>query len=459
MDPSALFAKLSNGVIGSFAGALQLSALILLTSTLASCQATTSGTPNSQQDSADGFYDLTTKRPIVLKIKKQEIQPQRSVADIPMAPVEKYEGTQRKCVNASLNSRVAVDIPQGEWKVLWKSKIPQSNFPKAVLVAGDRVVLEGTGHWILFDVDGKVISQGRNGASGIFIDGSQMYSADATGLIRAKRLVDGANAMAFSLFFGDAYARSFLYRNASRFLAVSHLRERDRHDRNRETESTIEHVELGQPEQLDRDGMLRSAKYLRHFARKDRSILAAAGEKHYVIAANDRIYRLDKELNVTQALSERFKPIALSLDQAERAYLIVEKEAKRFLWIVQTDGSLALEFQLPEAFRAASNPPIIGYDHSVFVFAGKELLAVDYRGKVRWQQQFPAEIAGAVVTPKSGLIIAAGSELVRINDTGERFVLIDLKTEQILTAPSFTSDGDLFIATSSNLYRFGSVPK
>ena len=62
-------------------------------------------------------------------------------------------------------------------------------------------------------------------------------------------------------------------------LVVSSERELDPHLSDTKEQSLVELIDLGDPEKVDRDGIISSATTVRHFARKTRTLLVRPSTK------------------------------------------------------------------------------------------------------------------------------------------------------------------------------------
>jgi len=425
----------------------QLLIVILFFSTFVSCQ----NVKTKQQTTPDGFYALLSNEP-VKTVAPQEIRRLNKPQTFPRAAIEKRNEIARAYINEELNSRLPFKLNSGNWKIKWQADLATSFTPLAVLETKDRIVVHSDGIWWLFDKEGKKLKHGQVGASGVVLDSENFYAADSTGLIVARRLSDGNDVFALSLFFGDEYERSFMIRKGRRFLAVSRERELDPNVPDTKENSLIELVDLGDPLKTDRDGLLKSSKSLAHLVRKTKLLFSAAHGETIVFATQNRIYLADMNLNITQAFSGDFTPLTMSLDEAGRIYLIVEEKKRRSLWLMLPTGELATTFELPFSFGQITMPPIIGYDHQVYIIGDNKILSVNSEGRLVWQTSLEKKINGAVVTTNEQLLVSTESEILAFDAKSQKRTLFTFSNNDIQTSPVLTLNGEFLLATKKHLY-------
>jgi outer membrane protein assembly factor BamB len=186
-----------------------------------------------------------------------------------------------------------------------------------------------------------------------------------------------------------------------------------------------------------------------------------------VVATHDRIFTIDMELEVQQELTGSFGPMALSLDEAGRIYIIVYIGGTRDcflgghyeLWLLTPDGERLWAYEFPAGMQACF-PPIVGYDHTVYSFAapggydvnGQTLYAISPDGKLRWSRPEPGQYAHAVVTADDFLLVARGSDVAAYDSNGERKVLFTFPGEVLNAPPLLTERGELIVASTTALH-------
>jgi outer membrane protein assembly factor BamB len=108
---------------------------------------------------------------------------------------------------------------------------------------------------------------------------------------------------------------------------------------------------------------------------------------------------------------------------------------------------------LPASSAPFPHPPVVGYDHRVFVIADSQLLAFDPAGGVQWQRPLSSKPGGMVITPTGTLLVSDGSEMVVFLKDGERKRLFDFGKEQLTTPPAVTEKGEILVASQTHLFQ------
>lgn len=359
----------------------------------------------------------------------------------------------RPFCNGERNSRVPDPHPREPLAVRWRSTLDPQLHPAVIAAAQDRIVVTGQIAWRLFDGKGETVKDDRMGDGELVVDPANglFYFPDVDGYVAAHRLADGAKAFHLSVYFGDAYRRALIQREGRRMLVVSIEGMRDPLGNRKPRLSVIELQDLGDPFVLSEVGRLKSATRLEYLFRDTVDLRAAVHDGRLVLATGDRLYSADRDLRLQTELTGEFEPLSLSLDETLRAYMVVATENGRFLWVVSPEGQRVMSFPVPADTPPLSTPPIVGYDHRVYLVGGDRLLAVGVDGKLLWQRA-GAAIAGAVVTADGHLLVAAGSELLDIAADGAVTVLHATRGDALRTAPVPRGDGEVLVASDEALY-------
>jgi outer membrane protein assembly factor BamB len=106
---------------------------------------------------------------------------------------------------------------------------------------------------------------------------------------------------------------------------------------------------------------------------------------------------------------------------------------------------------MPSGFEPSA-PPVVGFDHTVYLITPHRLVAIDTAGATRWDQSEEGEVAGAGVTPEGNLIVAAGANLFAYDAAGKRTRLFNVPDDVLVTAPVIDEKGNLLVAGRRRLY-------
>jgi hypothetical protein len=380
-----------------------------------------------------------------------------TIASEPPPPVPKAVpgkaagGCTRPWYNEEQNSRCPFPLPEGRWVVKWSAKLRQGFPPAFVLQSGERILVEA-GVWQLFDRSGKLAGEGRAGPSHLSMESDQglFFHVNSDGELAAQALTDGRERFNTLLQFADEYVRRFFARRGSRVLLLGNERQLDPHMHYLASRSLIGSLDLSEllaPAPASGEASARNTGSLMLGSTQ---VVAAASGNRLVVAAPDHLIIFDLELKAQAAFSGKFNPQAISLDEAGRAYLLVVTGQGQSLWVVSPAGRRELAVSLPAVSIA---PPIIGWDHRIYLSAQDKLLVISPAGAMLPEYKPGAQVAGATITADDQLLVAAGTELVAFPARSReepRRVLFNFGG-QLLTPPVLTAGKEILAATATEL--------
>lgn len=357
----------------------------------------------------------------------------------------------RPFINEALNSRLAVKLPAGAWHKRWDAAL-ERDFPyKHIMQSKDRILLQGARRWRLLDRNGKSLKVEALGPSEAIMDpeNAQLLLGDRLGFIEARRYSDGTKAFDFSANGIENYERVFLTRRGNRVIIASFERPMNPHPIAPPNTSVIELHDLGNPPHVEENVLASDKTLVTHRFEAPRITAAAQGEA-VVFAVKNAIYLADRNLRIVHALGGSFDPWAMSLDENGRIHLIVMEDGKYFVWKLNPRGErlFAVEFDKP----LLPLPPVVDYDHRVFVAAADEVMALSPSGGILWRQKMEGRVAGMTATTDDYLLVAAGNTVWAFNAKGERRSLAAFEGESLTAAPILTATGELLAATAEHLY-------
>ncbi len=428
---------------------LMAAATLLGTGTEVSCQ-----TKTKEMTMNDSFYVTSPDNPVKLDRPLISIQP-ASGGTIPRAiPTRGADGCLRAFVNQQLNSRISHTLGVDDWKIGWQQDVFAGLYPSYVLESNNRILVHGVDRLQLFDDDGKSITTGRIGQSSVFIDSahSLFYLSDENGYIAARRLSDGGEEFVFHAYFGNDFRRSLLERKERRMLIVSVERPTDPHGRDKPNLSVIEVHDLGAPLNINADHILVSAKRQTNLMRDTINLHAALRGETLVLATDQRVYFTDLDLKINSVLQGEFTPLSMSLDEASRVYLLAQTKAGIELWLVTNDGKRLMSYVLPQDMRVSTAPPIVSYNHRIYILGTDRVLAISPNGRLDWVRSLKTTHSSAVVTADDQLLVSDGNELIAFDEAGKRRVLQTFANDILTTPPVLLSGGEILVASERQLY-------
>jgi hypothetical protein len=402
----------------------------------------------------DSFYVTSPDHPIKLDRPLISIQPASGGSISRATPTLGANACLRAFVNAQLNSRIPYPLGIDDWRIGWQQDIFAGLYPSYVLESNNRILVHGLDRWQLFADDGKSIATGRIGQSSVFIDSAHplFYLSDENGYIAARRLSDGGEEFVFHAYFGNDFRRSLLERKERRMLIVSIERPTDPHGRLTPNLSVIEVQDLGAPLNINADHILVSAKRQTNLMRDTINLQAALRGETLVLATDQRVYFADLDLKIDSVLQGEFTPLAMSLDEASRVYLLAQTKTEIELWLVTNDGKRLMSYVLPQDMRINPAPPIVGYNHRIYILGADRVLAISRNGSLAWVKSLKITHSSAVVTADDQLLVSDGNELIAFDEAGKRRVLHTFTDDVLTTPPVLTSSGEILVASERRLY-------
>ncbi|MBT8399866.1 MAG: hypothetical protein KJO98_05265 [Rhodothermia bacterium] len=367
-------------------------------------------------------------------------------------------GAVRPHVNDRLNSRVGLSLPDGDWVVQWTTDLARGLRADFVLHVTGRTVVKGTQLWQLFDPDGASLVVETMAENDIVLDPEHrlLYSSDIDGALNAYSLQDGSLAFTLDLLFGSEFDRVYTARRAQRVLVASVELPVDLHEPDPPKHALVEVHDLGEVVRTDDLDIVASSRLVGSTSWNEDLLYAAMNDDILVAATRGRIEQRSLDLSLLGALEAKFTPAALSLDEAGRVHMIVDVEGedgqrRRALWVVTPAGEKAVDVELKTFAEASSAPPVIGYNHNIFLADDRTIRAFSAEGGELWSQQAGGPVAGLAVTADDQLLVTAGQLLSSYQTDGERRVLFVLDDGRWTTPPVLTDRGRILAATEKQL--------
>lgn len=404
----------------------------------------------------DSFYSVWRPEPQQADLVPQAIRAAPRPQVWRPAQVPSEGAVTRVFANAGQNSRLPQPLATGAWRMRWQTTLHRDLRAVAVLPASDRILVQGEGLWQLFDGEGKSIHTGRYWPATLTVDPERalFYSAGLAGEITALRLDDGEQAYYFTLTFGKAYARTLIARAGSRLLFLSVEQALDPGAKVKPDTSMVESLELPATPLLDDFSGAARVTPIGHLFRRSRLLRGALGGETLVLAARNALYFANLDLKIQRAFAAEFAPVALSVDEEARAYLLADTSSGRALWIVTPDGERTTATALPEEAAGADDPPVIGYDHRVYIRGSDRVYAYSPAGELLWRSARGPKAAGMAITANDRLLLAAGNLVFWLDSAGRAHGIRAVDNERLQTAPVLTGDGKLLVAGRSHLFCF-----
>jgi len=326
--------------------------------------------------------------------------------------------------------------------------------PVAVVQDGDRVLVHGGGRWRLFDAGGARVADGGYGASSVVLDAANglFYAMNTADYVADFRLADGTPAFHTAPSFGETFVRPYLARRGARLLVAGVDTEGGTHRPTPPRTAVLEFIEVGEPLEVDGTGLLFSVTGAAQLVVDSNRLTTALAGDRVVFATKNLLGWATTDLQVERTFSGDFEPLQLSADEAGRVHLVVRTPAGAALWVVSPEGKRTAEVALPAEYRELLAPPIVGYDHRIFLVTRARVQALDAAGRKLFEGELPASAVGAAVTADDLLLVCAGAELYAYGPDGRHRTVWSSPGGPLATAPVVTADGRVLVADRRSLY-------
>lgn len=354
---------------------------------------------------------------------------------------------------ADRTSRAGTSLAPGAYASRWSVELEDA--PGLVLVERERTVVEEKTGLEIFDRSGAPIAKVQRGPGGVALDAVQrvVYAAELEGPVAAFDLASGARRFGFMGYFGSGFARDVLASRGSRVVLHSFELDAMGTSRARGEVTVLEVLDLGTPIEQKR-GLVTSSRSLANLQSRVTPLLVAMDGERPVVAVPGHLLRLDADLRIVSDGTAEFTPLALSVDEAGLAYLWLRAGSATRLWVVTREGARALDREVP---FAGATPPVVAYDHRVFLVGADRVLEISADGARAREHEVGRRIAGAIALPDGALLVASGNEIVAIGADGARRVVFALDGETLASPPAVTADGEILAASAGRLHCLASA--
>lgn len=383
----------------------------------------------------------------------REIRAAAAAKALPPAAPSGAAGYPMAYANESRNSRVSQPLPAGDLRVRWRVAVRAEPGPVTVLQQGNRILVRAV-DWQLLDPDGTMLAMGPAGGGPTVLDAAHdlFYRFLPTAYLAGARLSDGRQAFLHSPAFGDSFSRIFMARHGDRLLMASVELALDPHGGRQPSRSILEALDLHEPFDTTQLGLLKSATSPGELHIGSPDLIAAATANSIAAAVPDCIFLAGWDMTVRLALAGTFDPVLMSLDEAGRIYLVVRSGQRFALWLISPEGERLYAADLPESVPQPSGPPIVAWDHTAYLLAGSQVIAVAPDGKLNWLKAASGHLAGGILTADGQLLLVEGDSITAWDHLGQRRVVHAFPGEKLASPPVLASNGDLLVASQNSLF-------
>jgi len=358
--------------------------------------------------------------------------------------------------SAAQNARQPFPLRDGSWALRWSQPIKVEGTPAPILELQDRIVVQA-GDWVLFGADGTRIASGAMGRSALTADSANglFYLVDGAEQLQVRSASNGGLQFRWPVAMGEGFSYPLLTRAGTRFLVAGIEHDLFGHPTLPATHGRLYLLDAGALG-TDESKLLRTARRAETLLiGEPRMLVTMVGERS-LLATRGRLTVISGDLQVESAFeTDDFEPQLLSADEAGYMHLVVGRGAGRLLWVVSPAGQRMVRVELGPELGPPGAPPVIGYDHRIFLWGGSALRAYAPDGTSLWDWRCAEGIAGVGVTANDQLLVACGPEVRAIDAAGKARRLFRFDGEAIAGPPVLAANGDLLVVTRTHLHRLG----
>ncbi|MCK6556315.1 hypothetical protein L6Q96_17305 [Candidatus Binatia bacterium] len=356
----------------------------------------------------------------------------------------------RFLASPALNARLPGRLDAGKWAVRWRYIADPPAPTVAVLRAGDRVLVHAGGAWVLLNRDGVRIARGASGRGALFIDSGSatFYALTPASALEARQLSDGDLRFQNALPYSESFAWPLIVADAVRLVAMANQLPMMSHQLRRPDTSVVQLIELGSPLVVDEFKLLQSLTRFEALQIRDPELRFAAAGDLIAAAGRNLLLFLSTNLELKAAYIAEFQPVLMSMDEAGWVYPIVQTADGRALWVVTPEGKRVLRIALPGDAGNLVQPPVVGYDHRIYLLTKEAVTVYSPTGELLWRTPVPGGIVGGGITLNGMLLVTAGAAISALDPAGKLERLYRLDGESITTPPVYTAHREILVGTT-----------
>ena len=356
--------------------------------------------------------------------------------------------------NPSLNSRLPAPLSHRRWTVAWKTALDEHDSPLSILRSADRILVRFANSFRLYDGSGKPVARGPLGAGSVYVDAvpGLFYLTTDAGTLEARRLSDGGVVFQTTIATAPSLVYPLIARVGNRLIIVGTQVPEFSHPPEPAVESVIQFKEFGSAFSVDDTGMLASQTRGGLLRINSADLYSAASGSAISLAAPEALVSTTTDLQVQSACGAKFHTKLMSTDEAGNRYLLVDPGGRPALWGITADCKRFFNIALEPRYGSLVAPPIVDYDHRVYLVSQSWVVAISPEGRIYWERELPAPAAGAGVTSDHWLMVTAGDAVLVFARDGTRGEIARLPGETLATYPVLTAANRILVASARTLY-------
>ena len=345
---------------------------------------------------------------------------------------------------AGKTGRSGEPLVHDRFTVAWHAPLGAAAQPDGVLVADGRVIVNGIRQRGFWSDDGKSIGfiQREAGAAFIDVPGKRLLANDASSGVAVVSLDARQESSMVAAAPGEGRATAILQGPGALVIVTTHETPHGGAHTVVETLRVRDYTNI-------KNGTLYGIEPLAGItAEEDTAVVAAAGAKGPVLATRGGIDRRDWQLRPLGDHALAARPLALSVDEHDRAYLLSDDGGWTHLRVFPPSGEPIFDLQLSPDDAPFTQAPLVAPSGQIYVVSPKAILAVSPQGQILWRQErilpSPATLSG------NGLLLIGSTSLDAVTPDG-RHIILWHPPAPIATPPVLANDR-IYVATTEELY-------
>jgi hypothetical protein len=333
------------------------------------------------------------------------------------------------------------------WLPHWHVPLGEAHHPLDLLLGADCVVVQGTSRRAVWSTQGQL--QGtmpmRTRAAWLDASGPRLLGDGSEGGLCSFRLPRGAVECAIMLAMQTGKVTGQVLPGPDGILLVLN---QNRTQSGRD-EAVVEMVQTRDWGHVQ-NGILYGLEPVAGVIREgDWLVDAAMARTGPVLVTAEAIVWCDWQLRVLAEQPHALKPVVVSVDRQDRAFMVgTDEQRESHLLVAAPKGGAPIDHPVPNADGFEAQPPLILPDGASYFLMPGELLALDAAGAVRWRKLCGRAPRGTLTANR--LLLLSDGGLSAVDETGDATPL--WMSPEPLATPPVLAGGQIYVATDEKLF-------
>lgn len=346
---------------------------------------------------------------------------------------------------AGRTGRGGEPLVHDRFTVAWQAPLGAATRPDGVLVAGDRIVVNGLrqrGFWSDTGAGLGFVDR-EPGASLIDVEGRRLLTNDKTAGVAVFSLDARQEASFVVAAPAEGQAREFLPGPGQALVLVT-----THQPPHGAIKTVVETVRIRDYADRKR-GTLYGIEPLGGLAcEEEAAVVAAASARGPVLVTPSGLSRRDWQLGELHEVPLAARPIALAVDEREHAVLLSDDGGWPHLQAFPPSGEALFDLELSPDDAPSKGPLLVAPSGQIYLVSAGALLAVSPEGKLLWRQQ--GVLPSHATLTGNGLLLVGAASLDAVTSDGRHIPL--WQPPSPVVAPPVLANECMYVATEDTLY-------